>query len=37
MVQMKQADEFMQEPQMAEYFVQDATRFVCPLSVCTAY
>jgi len=27
----EQADEFAQEPQMAEYIVQITTRFVCPL------
>src|SRR3989442_14839868 len=31
MVQMEQADELVQEPQMAQYFVQDATGPVCPL------
>jgi hypothetical protein len=31
MVQMEQADEFAKEPQMAKYFVQNATGFVCPL------
>src|SRR2546425_13378536 len=31
MVQMEQADELVQEPQMAPYFVQDAAGPVCPL------
>jgi hypothetical protein len=31
MVQMEQADEFVQEPEMAQYFVQNATGSVCPL------
>ena len=31
MVQMEQANEFVQEPPMAQYFVQDAARPVCPL------
>ncbi len=31
MVQMEQADELVQEPPMAQYPVQDAARFVCPL------
>ena len=31
MMQMEQADESVQEPQMVEYIVKDATRFVCPL------
>ena len=31
MVQMEQADEFAQEPQIAQYVVQVTTRFVCPL------
>ena len=28
---MEQADEFVQEPQMAQSIVQNAARFVCPL------
>ena len=31
MVQMEQADELVQESPMAQYPVQDAARFVCPL------
>src|SRR5215211_7469952 len=31
MVQMEQTDELAQEPQMAQYIVQDAARTVCPL------
>ena len=31
MVQLEQADESVQEPEMAEYFVQNATKFVCSL------
>ena len=31
MVQMEQTDELAQEPQMAQYSVQDATGPVCPL------
>ena len=30
-MQMEQADEFIQEPQMAQYVVQVTTRFVSPL------
>jgi hypothetical protein len=28
---MEQADEFVEEPQMAQYILYDATRPVCPL------
>ena len=31
MVQMEQADELVQEPQMAQYLVQDAAQPVCAL------
>ena len=31
MLKMEQADEFAQEPQMAQYVVQVTTRFLCPL------
>ena len=31
MVQMEQAVELAQEPQMAQYIVQDAARPICPL------
>jgi hypothetical protein len=31
MVQMEQADELVQEPQMAQHIVQNAAQPVCPL------